>query len=71
MYSAYAGADVMKKGFDCLFNILGPVDAERFIAALNRDSFDYTKWQREHFDSLDADELAKSALAYDAAHPIK
>lgn len=70
LYNVYANADIMNKGFDCLFKTLGSVDAERFIAALKKDHFDYTKWQREFFDNRDADELAETALRYDDENPI-
>jgi hypothetical protein len=28
----------------------GLVDAERFVALINKESFDYTEWRRDLFD---------------------
>lgn len=33
--------DIIDKGFSCLVETLGVVNAERFIAMIKRDSFDY------------------------------
>lgn len=43
--------DIIDKGFSCLVETLGVVNAERFIAMIKRDSFDYTVWRREYFDN--------------------
>jgi hypothetical protein len=37
------------------------VEAERFIAAVSRDRFDYTEWRRQGLPRMGLDELAKSA----------
>ncbi|MDR0963262.1 MAG: hypothetical protein LBM60_01430 [Clostridium sp.] len=34
------------EAMDALMQKLGMVDAERFITLVKRDTFDYTKWQR-------------------------
>ena len=44
------------------------VEAEYFIAAVQREHFDYTKWQREHFDNMDLRTFVKNAAEY--AHSI-
>lgn len=33
-------------GMRCLIETLGPVEAERFIATILRESFDYTQWRK-------------------------
>ena len=38
--------EVKMKGVKALTDSLGSVDAERFIALIQREPFDYTKWQR-------------------------
>jgi hypothetical protein len=38
--------EIKLKGFQVLFEALGPVEAERFISLIMREPFDYTKWQR-------------------------
>ena len=37
---------VRHEGMNILIKHLGPVDAERFIALMNREPFDYTEWRR-------------------------
>jgi len=37
------------------------IEAERFIAAVSRDYFDYTEWRRQGLPRMDLDELGKSA----------
>ena len=35
-------------GFTVLVQTFGDVNAERFIALMNREPFDYTEWRREN-----------------------
>ena len=39
--------EIISRGINCLLEKLGVVETERFIAVINREKFDYTKWQRE------------------------
>ncbi len=56
---------VRKEGMDALIACLGYVDAERFIALISRDPFDYTEWRSEHLDSeIDIRQLSKKAQEY-------
>ena len=34
-------------GTKALIDVLGELQAERFIALIGRESFDYTRWQRD------------------------
>ena len=36
--------EIKTKGFQILAQSLGNVEAERFIALIQREPFDYTKW---------------------------
>ncbi len=49
---------------------LGVVETERFIAVINREKFDYTKWQRQRFDNLNSDEFNEAAVAYSKESPF-
>ena len=42
--------EIMDRGISCLLEKLGVIETERFIAVINRERFDYTKWQRRKFD---------------------
>ena len=45
-------AEIMSRGMNCLMEHLGVVEAERFVATVIREKFDYTRWQREYFDEI-------------------
>ncbi len=49
------------EGIQALTANLGMVDAERFVALLSREPFDYTLWQRDLWTQKTAREI--SALA--------
>jgi hypothetical protein len=53
--------EIKIKGFCVLFESLGAVEAERFIALIMREPFDYPKWQRSL--RLDKTIAAVSSLA--------
>lgn len=45
------------RGFDVLAKTFGDVNAERFIALLNREPFDYTEWRKDRLfvgDTVDS-----------------
>ena len=42
---------VRLEAMDALIAALGSPDAERFISMVKRDTFDYTEWQRELWNS--------------------
>ena len=50
---------------------LGIVDAERFVATIKRESYDYTLWRRKYFDNLDLDQVSEEAAAYIRKHTHK
>ena len=44
---------------DVLCNHVGIVEAERFIYIIRNESFDYTKWQRNHYDTMTPEEIGR------------
>ena len=50
-----------KEGFKILLDKLGLVDMERFIALINREKLDYTKWRKDLFEDMSIDELSTKA----------
>lgn len=58
--------EIKLKGFDALVKALGEVTAERFIALIQKDKFDYTKWQRDLFENTELEKLSKSAMEFRA-----
>jgi ferric-dicitrate binding protein FerR (iron transport regulator) len=61
---------LMDRGIRCLNNELGLLDAERFVALLIREPFDYTQWRRDNlFKDMSLDEIIDEADRYSKAHP--
>ena len=61
--------EIMNLGMRCLVDHLGIIDAERFISAIMREKFDYTKWQREYFDQIP--DINHLAAEYEKEHPFQ
>ena len=49
-------------GMNALIDALGTVEAERFIASVSRDRFDYTEWRRSGLPELTLEELNEQAM---------
>ncbi len=54
---------------DILVKAVGVVDAERFVAYMNRESGDYTLSRRRVFDGMSRDELRSELSRYGSEHP--
>jgi len=54
-------AEIRTTGMQALIAALGLVEAERFIAALSRDKFDYTQWRRTGLPDTDIETLTEQA----------
>ena len=61
--------EIMNKGMKCLTDHMGIVEAERFISVIIRERFDYTKWQREYFDTKEPEEISKEASEFEKVCP--
>ena len=48
-------------GTQALVEALGEVNAERFIALIMREPFDYTKWQRALFGEQSVEQISQAA----------
>ena len=59
-----ATMELLSRGMECLVESMGVVEAEYFIAAVRRERFDYTKWQREYFDKMDLRTFVNNAKTY-------
>ena len=51
-------------GMKCLTEKLGLVDAERFIALIIKEPFDYTIWHRSLFQGMSVREISNAAQKY-------
>lgn len=56
--------EIKTKGIHVLAQYLGDVEAERFIALIQREPFDYTKWHQEEMDEdLNIKEISQRAMS--------
>ena len=56
---------LLNKGMECLTENLGLVEAERFIALLRTDRFDYTEWRRENlFQNMTTEQISEAAMQF-------
>lgn len=60
--------EIRLNGFRALVEALGNVDAERFVALINRERFDYTEWRKTQWRSETVASLASKARALRAEH---
>jgi hypothetical protein len=54
--------EIRTDGLRALTEALGPVEAERFVALMLREPFDYTKWQRDLWPGKTVEELSAEAM---------
>lgn len=62
---------IANKCMDVLRNNVGTVELEQFIYFVRSQSFDYTKWQREHYDKTTPEELYESLKEYSKTHEFQ
>lgn len=62
--------EIMSRGINCLLEKLGVVETEKFISVINREKFDYTKWQRQRFDNMSSVEFNDAAVVYSKENPF-
>lgn len=62
--------EIMNRGMKCLTEQMGIVEAEQFISIIIREKFDYTKWQKNYFDTKTPEEISREASQFEKAHPF-
>ncbi len=55
--------EIRIKGMQILAKHLGDVEAERFIALIQREPFDYTKWRKGMDGDLSVEDISQKAMA--------
>ena len=65
--------EVKLKGLKILAEHLGDVEAERFIALIQREPFDYTKWRQNLDGEMSIEEISQKAttLRTKASEPLR
>lgn len=71
-YEMPVATELMTRGMNCLVKEMGIIEAETFVAAIQRERFDYTKWRQEHFaQDMTSEEFNNAATEYAKANGIK
>ena len=55
---------IRSEGIKILIKHLGLLEAERFVMLMQKEPFDYTKWQENLFDGLSVEDISKNAQEY-------
>jgi len=55
--------EIKSKGFRLLAQHLGNVEAERFVALIQREPFDYTNWRQDLDEDSSLEEISRKAMA--------
>jgi len=55
--------EIKSKGIQILATHLGDVEMERFIALIQREPFDYTKWHQKMDNDISLEELSSKAMS--------
>ena len=55
---------IRHEGFKTLFSNMDIVDAERFIAIINRERFDYTKWREGLFEDMSVEQIIEQGRRF-------
>ena len=50
---------------------VGTVETEAFIYYIQNQSFDYTRWQKEHYDTMTPEAIYQSLEEHSADHPFQ
>ncbi len=57
-------SEIKQNGIKTLIENLGLVEAERFIALIHREPFDYTKWRKNLWKGKTVREISKNAMLF-------
>ncbi|MBU0700440.1 hypothetical protein KKE26_03980 [bacterium] len=55
--------EIRLKGIQVLTDYIGDVEAERFVALIQREPFDYTKWHQGMDEDLSVEEISEKAMS--------
>jgi hypothetical protein len=61
---AITDTEIKLQGMDALIAKLGEVKAEKFIALIMREPFDYTEWQRNLWSDKSVEEISSMAMKH-------
>jgi hypothetical protein len=54
--------EIRAKGLRVLAQYLGDIEAERFVALIQRESFDYTTWRQGMDEDMSLEDISREAM---------
>jgi len=66
----FTDTEIKTTGFRALVAALGDVQAEKFIALIQREPFDYTRWQRTLWPDKPVEEISQAAMKQRRTNPF-
>ncbi|MGD0090135.1 MAG: hypothetical protein ABSE73_09460 [Planctomycetota bacterium] len=57
-------AELRVKGLEALTEALGTVEAEKFVALVMRERFDYTEWRKNLWPLETVEEISRAAMRH-------
>jgi hypothetical protein len=54
--------EIRIEGTEALIRTMGELAAERYIALIQRESFDYTKWQKKLWSEKSIEQISEEAM---------
>ena len=60
----FTDTEIKATGFRALVAALGDVQAEKFIALIQREPFDYTRWQQTLWADKSIEEISQAAMKH-------
>ena len=60
----HTDTEIKSQGMKVLIKNLGMMEAEKFVALIQREPFDYTEWQRDLWKGNTATEISKLAMDF-------
>lgn len=61
----------VEKCMDVIREHVGTVELEEFIYYIRSNSFDYTKWQRDHYDNMSRAQILAMVEEHSKKHPFE
>jgi hypothetical protein len=62
---------IKNEGISTLIKSLGLIEAERFVMLMQKETFDYTKWQENLFEDMTIEEIYNNAAKLRAENKEK
>ena len=64
-------AVTVNRCMDAVRNHVGTVELETFIYYVRSQAFDYTEWQKEHYDGMTPDEIFAKLQEHNNKRPFR